>query len=90
VERVSVGLIGTGTWGNIHAQTYTEYHRATLAAVCDPNEERARKMAGQYGVEHVYTDYRSMLGNPEIQAIPVVTPDFAHREIIEEAARAGR
>jgi hypothetical protein len=25
LEKVRVGLIGTGTWGNIHAQTYTEY-----------------------------------------------------------------
>jgi predicted dehydrogenase len=90
LEKVRVGLIGTGTWGNIHAQTYTEYPRAALAAVCDLREERARKVAAQYGVSQVYTDYRAMLRNERIDAVAVVTPDFAHREIIEEAARAGK
>jgi predicted dehydrogenase len=90
MEKVRVGLIGTGTWGNIHAQTYTEYSRAALAAVCDQSEERARKAAAQYGVSDVYTDYRKMLKDGGIDAVAIVTPDFAHREIIEEAARAGK
>jgi predicted dehydrogenase len=90
LERVRVGLIGTGTWGNIHAQTYTEYPRAALAAVCDLSAERARKAAAQYGVSQIYTDYREMLKDGGIDAVAIVTPDFAHREIIEEAARAGK
>lgn len=90
MEKVRVALIGTGTWGNIHAQTYTEYPRAALAAVCDLNQERAHKTAAQYGVSRVYTDYRKMLKEDGIDAVAIVTPDFAHREIIEEAARAGK
>jgi predicted dehydrogenase len=31
-----------------------------------------------------------MLRDPDIRAVAVVTPDFAHREMIEEAARAGK
>jgi predicted dehydrogenase len=85
-----LGLIGTGTWGKVHAETYTSYPRASLAAVCDLNEERARHMASRYGVPHVYTDYRKMLDKAEIDAVAVVTPDFAHREIIIDAARAGK
>jgi predicted dehydrogenase len=88
--RVRFGLIGTGTWGKVHADTYTEYPRARLVALCDLNEDRARQTATQYGVEHVYTDYREMLSQADIDAVAVVTPDFAHREIIEEAARAGK
>lgn len=90
MERVGIGLIGAGTWGNVHAQTYADYHRSALTAVCDQNYERAHKMAALYGVEHVYTDYRDMLRNPDIRAVAVVTPDFAHRRIIEDAARAGK
>ena len=90
MEKVRVGLIGIGTWGNIHAETYTEYPRAALAAVCDLNEDRARKAAAQYGVSQVYTDYRKMLREAGIDAVAIVTPDFAHREVIEEAARAGK
>jgi predicted dehydrogenase len=90
METVRFGLIGLGTWGKIHAETYTAYPRARLAAVCDLDEDRARQAAIRYGVKHVYTDYRKMLREAEIDAVAVVTPDFAHREVIEEAARAGK
>lgn len=90
MEQVGIGLIGAGTWGGVHAQTYTNYHRSALLAVCDQNEERAQRMATLYGVRHVYTNHREMLLNPDIRAVAVATPDFAHREIIEEAARAGK
>jgi predicted dehydrogenase len=90
MEKVRFGLIGTGTWGNVHAETYSTHHRASLAAVCDVDEARARKAADLWGAGRVYTDYREMLRNPDIDAVAVVTPDFAHREPIVEAARASK
>jgi predicted dehydrogenase len=90
MDRVKFGLIGTGTWGHVHAEAYAAHHRAILSAVCDLEEDRARKMATQYAVSQVYTDYRKMLNDGGIDAVAVVTPDFAHREIIVEAARAGK
>ena len=90
MEKVRFGLIGVGTWGNVHAETYSTHHRATLAAVCDLNEARARKTADQWGARRVYTDYREMLRDPDIDAVAVATPDFAHREPIVAAARAGK
>jgi predicted dehydrogenase len=90
MTQVSMGLIGAGTWGNVHAQTYTAYHRSTLLAVCDQDDSQARAMADRYGARLVYTSYREMLRNSDIDAVAVVTPDFAHREMIEAAARAGK
>lgn len=90
MDRVRFGLIGTGTWGNVHAETYSTYYRASLAAVCDLDEARARKAANLWGARRVYTDYREMLRDPEIDAVAVATPDFAHREPIVAAARAGK
>ena len=90
MEKVRFGLIGTGTWGNVHAETYSTYHRASLAAVCDVDETRARKAADRWGARRVYTDYCEMLRDPDIDAVAVATPDFAHREPIVAAARAGK
>jgi predicted dehydrogenase len=90
MEKVRFGLIGTGTWGNVHAETYSTYYRASLAAVCDVDETRARKAADRWGARRVYTDYREMLRDPDVDAVAVATPDFAHREPIVAAARAGK
>jgi len=90
MEKVRFGLIGSGTWGNVHAETYSTYYRTSLAAVCDVDETRARKAAERWGAGRVYTDYREMLRDPDIDAVAVATPDFAHREPIVAAARAGK
>jgi predicted dehydrogenase len=90
MEKVRFGLIGVGTWGNVHAETYSTYNRASLTAVCDLDAARARKTAQQWGAHRVYTDYHEMLRDPDIDAVAVATPDFAHREAIVAAARAGK
>jgi predicted dehydrogenase len=74
----------------VHAETYSTYHRASLAAVCDLDESRARNAADRWVARKVYTDYREMLRDPDIDAVAVATPDFAHREPIVAAARAGK
>src|SRR5689334_19466807 len=90
MDQVRFGIIGAGTWGNVHAETYSTYHRASLIAVCDLDENRARKTAASYGAKKVYTNYRELLADSEIDAVAVVTPDFAHCEPIVAAARAGK
>src|SRR6516225_9718413 len=90
MNKVRFGLIGTGTWGKVHAETYANHHRASLAAVSDLDEGRARKVAALFGAPKVYTDYRKMVRDPDIDAVAVVTPDFAHRDPIVAAARSGK
>ena len=90
MEKVRFGLIGAGTWGNVNAEIYSTYNRASLAAVCDLDEARARQAADQWGAGRVYADYREMLRDPDIDAVAVATPDFAHREAIVAAADAGK
>jgi hypothetical protein len=46
-ERVRVGVIGLGTWGENQALAYSDYHRCELAVVCDLDEDRAREVGGR-------------------------------------------
>ena len=90
MRTIGFGLIGTGTWGHVHAEVYATDHRSSLRAVCDLDAERARKCAAAYGAEAIYTDYREMLRDPKIEAVAVVTPDFAHADAIVAAAQSGK
>jgi predicted dehydrogenase len=91
MEQVGFGVIGTGIVGGAwHAHVYSRLPQAKLVAVCDLNEERAAEVAQKYGAQDVYTDYRELLQHPEIQAVSIATPDFAHREIAVAAAEAGK
>ncbi len=87
-QKVGFGVIGTGIIGEEHALVYSRLPGSELVAVCDVNAERAKAMAEKYGARVYYTDYQELLRNPDIQAVSVATPDFAHRDIAVAAAQA--
>lgn len=87
---VGFGVVGVGLWGESHARIYSEHGGARLVAVCDVNEERARRVAEQYGAEKVYTDYGELMSDDAVQAVSIATPDFAHFEPAIQAVAAGK
>ncbi len=89
MHSLGVGVIGTGTWGSVHARTYDSVDRVNVAAVADLDPERAQTLAADYGAT-AYTDYRELLADDAVEAVSIVTPDFAHAEIALAAAEAGK
>lgn len=87
---VRMGIIGAGVWAKTHCIAYQLSPNAELVAICDLIPEKAEKLAGEYGAKRVYTDYKEMLRDPEIDAVAVVTPDFAHKQPVLDAAAAGK
>lgn len=85
-----MGVIGAGVWAETHCITYDLAPNAELLAVCDLIPEKAETLAKKYSAKNVYTDYREMLGNSSIDAVAVVTPDFAHKQPVVDAANAGK
>ncbi|HEV8673234.1 MAG TPA: Gfo/Idh/MocA family oxidoreductase [Methylomirabilota bacterium] len=89
MERLRVGVIGAGVMGERHAQIYTTLPDVELNAVCDVREDAARRVASLADAA-VCTDWRGLLGRPDIDAVSVCTPDDAHRAPCEAAAAAGK
>ncbi len=50
----------------------------------------AIRLQHEHKVPHVYTDYRELLANPEIQAVSVAVPNFLHVPIGLDAIAAGK
>jgi predicted dehydrogenase len=84
-----MGIIGLGLWGQAHARIISSHPYAELVAVCDLDESKARAVGDKFGVPH-FTDYRALLANSAINALSIVTPDFAHTEFAIAAAEAGK
>ena len=53
------------------------------------NSKRAEQVAERFGVQHVYTFIADVAQVP-LDAVSVVTPDFAHVEIAVDSANAGK
>lgn len=86
---IHVGVIGLGM-GKPHAEAVKRTDGASLYAVCDINEERAKKVARELDAAHVFTDYRDMIADPTIDAVIIASPDQLHREMVVNTLNAGK
>ncbi|MCR8633051.1 Gfo/Idh/MocA family oxidoreductase [Paenibacillus radicis (ex Xue et al. 2023)] len=88
---IRVCIIGAGRAGMIHAVNFRKnVPNAVLAAIADPNEQAAKQAAESLGIHTYYTDYKEALKSDAIDAVVVVTPTIYHRNIVVEAAEAGK
>ena len=88
---LNICVIGCGRAGRIHAKSYAGgVMGARLLAVCDPSEEARASAAADFGASRTYADWQDVLGDPDIDAVVVVTPTGLHRDIVVAAAAAGK
>ena len=93
---MNIGIIGTGARSTDYLKLLLEHpdfqsHRVT--ALCDCDEGRLEAYAGFFFGETgpaLYTDYRRLLADAEVQAVLITTPDGAHLEIALAAMEAGK
>jgi myo-inositol 2-dehydrogenase/D-chiro-inositol 1-dehydrogenase/scyllo-inositol 2-dehydrogenase (NAD+) len=90
-DTTGICLIGAGRAGMIHGRNFaSRVPHARMTAVSDVSEECAKAAARELGVDAVYTDYREALKDSAVDAVIVVTPTKFHRDIVLEAAYAGK
>ncbi len=90
MERVRVGIVGIGNIAPFNVRGYLEHDRCDVVAICEPREEKARKVAAEWNVPKVYLTLDELLADPEIDAVEILTPTQLHRDHVVAAARAGK
>ncbi len=92
-RTVKIGIIGCGGIANgKHLPSLKAVPNAEMVAFCDLIKERAEKAAAEYGTPDakVYTDYKELLADPEIEVVHVLTPNRSHADISIDAMKAGK
>lgn len=90
MNKVKIGVIGLGWFGEIHADVIAASPNMELAALCTRTESRLNELAAKYGVQSTYTDYRELLANDSIDAVSIVTMWDQHTEPTLAALEAGK
>lgn len=88
MDRVRVGVVGTGFMGGLHARSVSESGFGTLVAVADPDSGRANAAAERFGAT-AYPSVEAMLAKEGLDAVVVATPEPLHRDAVVAAAKAG-
>lgn len=88
---VRVGLVGAGGIGSFHGESLAQrVPGAILAAVADPAQETAERVASSLGCPYATPDPAELLKDPSIQAVVIAAPASVHADLIEAAAGAGK
>lgn len=90
MDKVRIGLVGTGFVGDIHAAAYRMVPDAKLVAVASPTPGKAQRFAVERGIPRAVEDYRALMDMKEIDVIDLCTPNDLHAEIAIAAAQAGK
>lgn len=83
------GLIGCGFFARNHLYGWRHVKGGNIVAVCDLDEGRARACAGEFGIDHAYSDPAAMLERGELDFVDIVTQPATHRPLVELASRHG-
>lgn len=92
METLNFGIIGCGRIAPRHGQALQSLeasHHLKLAAACDIVESRVYHFSQTFGCS-AYTDYQTLLENPDIQVVNICVPSGLHAQIGIDAAKAGK
>lgn len=90
MDRLRIGVIGLGWFGEIHCETIAGIPNLELAALCTRRPERLAQQAAKFGVKKTCTDYRDMLADGDIDAVSIVTMWDQHTGPAVDALAAGK
>ena len=90
MDRLRIGVIGLGWFGEIHCETIAGIPNLELAALCTRRPDRLAEQARKFGVKKTYVDYRDMLADKDIDAISIVTMWDQHTDPTIAALAAGK
>ena len=85
---ITIGLLGAGRIGAIHAESVLGNASAQLVAVAEPDEKLATAITKKSGAR--ISNIPDILADTSIDAVIIATPTDTHAELIEKAALAGK
>ncbi|NKE05891.1 Gfo/Idh/MocA family protein [Mesobacillus selenatarsenatis] len=89
MEKFRVGIIGTGFGAKVHAPMmahHAGFDVVALSSVSRGNTEEAKKASG---IENIYTDWRQMLDQEDLDLVIVASAVYLHKEMVAAAFEKG-
>lgn len=90
MEKVQIGVIGAGAFGESHIVGYSSLPYVNVSAVCDANALRVQEIGARFNIPKTYTDFNEMLRDAPLDAVSVCTPEEFHLAPALAAIHAGK
>ena len=89
-EKIRWGILGPGGIAARLVRDKDRASNATVVAVGSRNRDRAAEFASKHGIARVHGSYEALLGDPEVDAVYIATPNSLHHPQTMAALAAGK
>ncbi|MEQ1826975.1 MAG: Gfo/Idh/MocA family oxidoreductase [Pirellula sp.] len=86
MNQPKFAFCGAGFWANFQLAAWNELDQARCVAICDPDLDKASKLANRFGVPKVYRDAKTMLSQEAIDFVDIVSSPNSHDSLVRLAA----
>ena len=90
MDKLRIGVIGTGHIAAWHVRGYEHSGKAEVVAAADVVPETLARFCDEFGVEKRFEDYHDLLALDDVDAVSVCLPVFLHAPASVDALRAGK
>jgi predicted dehydrogenase len=90
MDRVRMGIIGTGNIATLNVPGYLEHEQCDVVALCDPRPDVLAHRQQEWNVERGYTDVEALLADDDIDAVEILSPTPLHAAHTIAALEAGK
>ena len=90
MSPVNVAVIGSGFMGAAHVDALRRVPGVNVVAIASMDFPRAKELAAQFGIVHVFDDWKALLGRDDVQAVHNCTPNNLHFDVNKAFLEAGK
>jgi predicted dehydrogenase len=89
LERFRVGIIGTGFGAKVHSPMMDHHDGFEVVAVSSVSRGNIEEAQEASGIENIYTDWRQMLEQENLDLVVVASAVHLHKEMVAAAFEKG-
>jgi predicted dehydrogenase len=90
MHKLKTAIFGTGFMGKVHTEAIRRLGNVEVATVAASSQATADKFAAALMIPKASGDWRSVLADPEIDAVHVCTPNSLHHAMSKASLEAGK
>src|SRR3989442_15929391 len=80
-SRIGIGIIGAGFARTTQIPGFKSCDGARVVAIASGHREHAEKVAREFDIEHVDSDWHALVARHDVDLVSVVTPPVKHCEM---------
>src|SRR5215210_6298122 len=87
---INIGIIGTGFARTTQIPAFRACEGARVLALASGHRENAERVAREFEIPFVASDWRELLAREEVDLVSIATPPATHAEMALAALAAGK